>query len=67
MIRKTKCHECDDIVNNCVEVGMDGNWVCIGCLKFILDLYNTKMAFQAPAAKGCEQRTEKIDPDNIDF
>ncbi len=65
MIKKKTCLECEDTNVDCIELGMDGNWICISCLKFNLDLYG-----DLPLQKDehvVTQNTEKIDPDNVPF
>ncbi len=67
MIRKTKCLECEDTNVNCIELGMDGNWICISCLRFNLDLYTVGCFPEKKEDYVVTQNTEKIDPDNVPF
>lgn len=63
---KAECYECEESKGNCVEVGRDGNYVCLDCIEFICELYDTKHVNVTNTYK-VKQRTEKIDPNNVPF
>ncbi len=64
MLKQRICLECDSRKRNCVEVGCDGNYVCLDCLAFILDCNNYA---HKDRSYEVEMRTEKITSENVDF
>lgn len=64
MLRTRRCAECEETKTNCVEVGLDSNWVCLDCLAFILDQNNFGFKKRKYEVK---MNLEKIDPKNVPF
>ena len=68
MNRTAFCIECLAVKRNCISIGMEGNMVCIDCLRFNLEVFDSKESSKnSYDTATVTQRTEKIDPNNVPF